>query len=108
MNDRKKAYLRLAPVALLFVVLCLWAWLKPAGDLSLAERRPLAQMPALSADALLSGDFMTGFERYATDQFPMREPFRRLKSAIQFRLLGQKDVTASISPKAPPPSWRTR
>lgn len=92
MNDRKKAYLRLAPVALLFVVLCLWAWLKPAGDLSLAERRPLAQMPALSADALLSGDFMTGFERYATDQFPMREPFRRLKSAIQFRLLGQKDV----------------
>ena len=53
MNDRKKAYLRLAPVALLFVVLCLWAWLKPAGDLSLAERRPLAQMPALSADALL-------------------------------------------------------
>ena len=92
MNANKRAYLRLLPVALLFVGLCLFAWLKPADDFSLAERRPLAQFPALKGEDILSGDFMTDFEDYATDQFPLREPFRKLKSFIQFNLLGQKDV----------------
>ena len=92
MNANKRAYLRLLPVALLFVGLCLFAWLKPADDFSLAERRPLAQFPALKGEDILSGDFMADFEDYATDQFPLREPFRKLKSFIQFNLLGQKDV----------------
>ena len=92
MNAKKTAYLRLLPVAILFCGLCLFAWLKPADDFSLTERRPLAQMPELKGDEVLSGDFMTDFEDYATDQFPLREPFRKLKSFIQFNLLGQKDV----------------
>ena len=92
MNAKKNAYLRLLPVAVLFVALCLFAWVKPADAFSLAERRPLAQMPALKGEDILSGDFMADFEDYATDQFPLREPFRKLKSFIQFNLLGQKDV----------------
>ena len=92
MNANKRAYLRLLPVALLFCGLCVFAWLKPADDFSLAERRPLAQFPAIKGDEVLSGDFMAEFEDYATDQFPLREPFRKLKSFIQFNLLGQKDV----------------
>lgn len=92
MNTNKKAYLRLLPVAILFLALCLAAWFHAPQDTSLAERRPLAQMPELTVDSVLEGDFMTGFEDYATDQFPLREPFRKLKSFIQFYLLGQKDV----------------
>lgn len=92
MSDKKKAYLRLLPVALLFVALCVFAWVKSADDFSLSERRPLAQMPALKGDEVLSGDFMVDFEDYATDQFPLREPFRKLQSFLQFYLLGQKDV----------------
>ncbi len=92
MNDRKKALLRMAPVFLLFAALCLFAWVKPAQDTSLAERRPLAQLPRITWEKLSGGKFMTDFESYATDQFPLREPFRRLKSFIQFNLLGQKDV----------------
>ena len=92
MNANKRAYLRLLPVAILFCALCVYAWVKPADDFSLAERRPLAQMPAFKTDEVLSGDFMADFEDYATDQFPLREPFRKLKSFIQFNLLGQKDV----------------
>lgn len=92
MTDRTKALLRLLPVAALFAALCVFAWCKPADGYSLAERRPLAQMPALSADSLLNGSFMSKFESYVTDQFPLRETFRRLKSRIQFNLLGQKDV----------------
>ncbi len=92
MNDKKKALLRMGPVVLLFAVLCVFAWIKPAQATSLAERRPLAQMPQLSFDKLTGGKFMTEFESYTTDQFPLREPFRKLKSFIQFNLLGQKDV----------------
>ena len=92
MTDKKKAYLRLLPVAVLFAALCVFAWVKPADDASLAERRPLAQMPALKGEDILSGDFMVDFEDYATDQFPLREPFRKLQSFLQFYLLGQKDV----------------
>lgn len=92
MNAKKTAFLRLLPVAVLFCGLCLFAWLKPADGFSLTERRPLAQMPEVSPGAILEGEFMADFEDYATDQFPLREPFRKLKSFIQFRLLGQKDV----------------
>ena len=92
MNERKKAYLRLVPVFLLFAALCIAAWLHKPQDTSLSERRPLAQFPEITVDEVLKGDFMTDFEDYATDQFPLREPFRKLQSFIQFRLLGQKDV----------------
>lgn len=46
------------------LVLSLWAiltaaaWLLPQKDLSVAERRPLAQMPEIEADAILDGEFM--------------------------------------------------
>ena len=92
MNERKKAYLRLLPVFVLFAVLCIAAWLHKPQDTSLSERRPLAQFPEITVDAVLEGEFMTDFEDYATDQFPLREPFRKLQSFIQFYLLGQKDV----------------
>ena len=92
MNERKKAYLRLVPVFVLFAALCIAAWLHKPQDTSLSERRPLAQFPEITVDEVLKGDFMTDFEDYATDQFPLREPFRKLQSFIQFRLLGQKDV----------------
>lgn len=68
-----------------------WAAVKPADGLSLSERRPLAQMPGLSADSLLSGKFMSGFEDYATDQFPLREEFRTLKALMSLYGYGQKD-----------------
>jgi len=92
MNERKRAFLRLVPVFVLFAALCVSAWLHKPQDTSLSERRPLAQFPGLTVDSLLEGDFMTDFEDYATDQFPLREPFRKLQSFIQFNLLGQKDV----------------
>ncbi len=92
MRDKKRALLRLTPVCLLFAALCLYAWCKPADAYSLTERRQLAQMPELSAESVLNGSFMSKFEDYVTDQFPLREGFRRVQSFIRFYLLGQKDV----------------
>ena len=69
----------------------IWAAVKPADALSTSERRPLAQMPELSASSYLSGKFMSGYEDYATAQFPLREQFRTLKALMGLYVFGQKD-----------------
>ena len=71
--------------------LAVFAWLQPAKELSEAERRPLAQLPVISQESLLSGKFMTEFEDYTLDQFPLRDTFRQLKSLTHYYVLQQKD-----------------
>lgn len=71
--------------------LTVFAWVKPAGDFTDAERRPLAQFPELSLENLSSGKFITEFEDYTLDQFPGRDLFRRLKALAHYNLFGQKD-----------------
>ncbi len=79
------------------LVLILWAgltacaWLLPSKEASDAERRPLAQLPTLSGEAVLDGSFMADFEDYSLDQFPLRDSFRKLKSLFHYYALGQKD-----------------
>jgi len=69
----------------------LWAAIKPADAASDAERRSLAQLPALTSQSLLSGTFADRFEDYATDQFPLRDEFRTLKALTATGLLRQRD-----------------
>lgn len=70
----------------------LFAWLKPADEYSVAERRPLDQFPKLSADTILDATFMNSFEDYALDQFPMRDAFRAIKAFTALNIMGQMDV----------------
>ena len=81
----------LVVVAALWLALVITAWLKPAQDISDAERRKLAQFPKFSASTVLGGTFMDSFEDYAMDQFPLRQTFRQLKSLFHYYVLGQKD-----------------
>ena len=78
-------------VAGLWLLLALAAWVLPAQDLSVSERRPLAQMPELKAESLLNGTFMSDFEGYSLDQFPLRDTFRRFKSLFHYNILHQSD-----------------
>ena len=90
----KNTKIRTAGVAALVAVWALlvaFAWLGPKNATSEAERRPLAQMPEISGKTLLSGKFMSEFETYALDQFPLRDTFRKVKSLFHFYGLGQKD-----------------
>ena len=79
------------------VILLLWAaltaaaWFAPAKAMSDSERRPLAQRPAISLESLSGGKFMTDFEKYALDQFPLRDSFRTLKSLFHQYVLGHRD-----------------
>ena len=90
MNNTIRKY-GAALLASLWILLTLATWFKPAGEFSDAERRPLDQMPALQWQTLLSGKFMTEFEDYTLDQFPLRDGFRQLKSLFHYYGLNQKD-----------------
>ena len=85
-----KKKLTLIPV-LLWAVLAVCAWFGPVNDFSDGERRPLAQMPEVSSQTILSGSFMEKFEDFSLDQFPLRDGFRKIKSLFHYYVLGQKD-----------------
>ena len=76
---------------LLWLALVGFLWFGPKQQDSLAERRPLTQLPEISGETLLDGGFMTKFEKYTLDQFPMRDRFRQLKSLTHYYVFGQRD-----------------
>lgn len=65
--------------------------LLPGEDFSDSERRLLASFPELSVKSVFDGSFMTEFETYAQDNFPLRDDFRALKSTVSLRLFMQGD-----------------
>jgi len=78
-------------IVLVWGALALAAWISPAREISEAERRPLAQMPEITLESIGKGKFMSDFTDYSLDQFPLRDSFRRVKSAFHYNALGQKD-----------------
>lgn len=78
-------------LVLLWAAIAGFLWFSPAKEMSEAERRPLAQAPAFSAQALVDGSFMKDFESYTLDQFPLRDTFRQVKSLFHYYGLQQWD-----------------
>lgn len=74
-----------------FAGLALCCWFKPADTFSESERRTLEQFPEVSVKSILSGTFMTDFEDYTLDQFPMRDGFRNIKAMVASYLMKQSD-----------------
>ena len=69
----------------------LWARFKPDDALSQSERRQLTQRPALTLSSVMDGSYMSNYEKYAPDQFPLRDSFRTVKALVSYDLLRQKD-----------------
>jgi len=90
MNHKIRSVGVIAVVAL-WAALVVFSWFGPKQEISESERRPLAQMPDLTAQTLLNGKFMSEFEDYSLDQFPLRDSFRQVKSLFHYYVLGQKD-----------------
>lgn len=88
---QKKYRIYTCVFAVLFFSLSIVCWLKPADAFSVTERRPLDQFPTLNVNTLLNGSFMSKFEEYTLDQFPLRDDFRSLKAMVSKYVLGQKD-----------------
>lgn len=87
---KKKLYY-IGLVAVVFFGLSLCAWFKSPNTHSESERRPLATFPSVSVESIMDGDFVTNFEDYTLDQFPLRDQFRALKAFVKLRILRQKD-----------------
>lgn len=77
--------------AVLFFGLSIFCWLKPADAFSATERRPLDQFPQLNIQTLTNGSFMSKFEEYTLDQFPLRDGFRSVKAVVSKYVFGQLD-----------------
>ncbi len=92
MSNRKREFFTVLSSALFLFGLSLWCLLKPAESVSLSERRTLAQMPELKVETLLNSKYMTDFEDYSLDYFPLRNRFRSLKAMNSLYLFGQKDI----------------
>ena len=73
-------------IAVLFIafVLALAALLAalPQKAYSVSEKRNLSQFPKFSLSSVTDGSFMEGIEDWAADQFPLRDFFMRVKTAI--------------------------
>ena len=81
-------------VVLFFVILSLLAGLTfglPAKEFSANENRYLAQMPAFSVDALLSGEFQSQLDTFLSDQIPLREFWIETNTNIK-KWLGKTEI----------------
>ena len=89
-----KKYRSLITLCVMIVVLfglTLTCWFKPTTAFSDTERRELAKRPELSWSALLDGTYMTKFEKWTQDQFPLRDRFRTLNALSSTYVFRQKD-----------------
>ena len=87
----KKSFL-VVLVAVYVFGFSLFSWLKPADEISTSERRFLKQFPELSVQTIFNGTFMSNFESYTLDQFPLRDTFRSVKSLVAGNVFQHKDV----------------
>ena len=91
MNNKKNEKCYVLIVAMVFIALTLFCWLKPANDFSVTERRKLKQFPELTLQSIENGKFMSEFEGYTADQFPLRDTFRSIKAFVHKYVFGQSD-----------------
>ena len=89
--DKIKNIVLIAVVSSFLFFFSAWNAVKPDGEYSVSERRPLAQMPPLSIESIADGRFTSEFETYSLDQFPMRDAFRTLKAVTSFYAFGKLD-----------------
>ena len=80
----------------LWVILTGFTWFSPNQVYSFTERSYLDEFPELSVENILEkGDnsFMSEFNSYTLDQFPLRDTFRQLKAMFHLYALNQGDNT---------------
>lgn len=65
--------------------------LKEPNDISISERRKLAQFPSITLERIGNTKFMDEFSTYVLDQFVWRDEFRSIKARFLFDVLRQKD-----------------
>ena len=89
--NKKIRMIGAAVLVVLWLAVTVFAWVRPSDDMSVSERRPLAKFPKVTWQSIMDVDFMTDFESYTLDQFPLRDSFRKLKALFHKNVMLQKD-----------------
>ena len=97
MNTKIRNILTVALLLGFVLVFAVWGVLKPDDLISDRERRPLAGKPELTLSTLKNGSYMTKYETYSADQFPLRDGFSKLKIFTALDVFRQKDVNGFYS-----------
>lgn len=91
MKEKTRKIVVVSVMAVFLFAVSLFCILKKDNFYSDSERRVLAKMPKISTETILSGQFMSDFETYAMDQFPMRDGIRGIKSANELFVFNKRD-----------------
>ncbi len=91
MAKKVKDIITISLLALISFGFLLASLIIPDRDYSMTERRVLAGQPELSFSSLSSGKFMTEFDNYTLDQFPLRDTMRSIKAYTSRHILCNKD-----------------
>ncbi len=91
MNTKLKNIVVTCAMALFIFGFAFWAWLKPADTYSETERKNLKQFPEITWDAIVKKTFMTDFETYTLEQFPLRDTFAKIKGGFNLYVLQMKN-----------------
>lgn len=93
--EKKRDLANILVASIIVFGLFVWCLMKPPTELSKSERRKLKQMPQLNMETVFGkagATFMDDFEKYAADQFPMREGFRSIHSAFALYALNKREI----------------
>ena len=63
----------------------------PDSEISISEKRKLAQIPKLNTEEIISKRFMNNLEKYTLDQFPYRDTFRKIKTYYETKVTRKFD-----------------
>lgn len=89
--NKLKSTVGVSIFAFLLVLSFVMCVFKAPGEISESERRELAQLPNISLESVFSGEFMTDFEKYTTDQIPFRDFLRGIKADFSTNILLKSD-----------------
>ena len=91
MSDKVKNVMVTSVFLLLIILFFLTNILKKDTEISITERRKLAEFPNITIENILNGNFRSKFEKYVTDQMIKREEFRKIKAVLELSLFRKKD-----------------
>ena len=91
MKDKARNVVITIGFIVIFMILFLANILKQDQEISITERRKLAQFPEITLKKVINGEVSKGIEKYTVDQFVVRDTFRAIKSFFSINILRQKD-----------------
>ena len=89
MEDKARNVVISIGFIVILLILFLANILKQDQVISITERRKLEQFPEITLKKTIDGEVSKSIEKYAVDQFIVRDTFRGIKSFFSINILSQ-------------------